>query len=94
MEGIEAGENQFRLGHYTEAVSYFTLMAEVAPDQPGPLVLLAEANVRLGNKKDALRELKEAVQRGLKHTQTLTEDPELQPLASDPTFQRIVQGPG
>jgi hypothetical protein len=32
------------------------------------------------------------VKRGLKYTKTLTEDPELRPLASDPTFQQIVQG--
>jgi dienelactone hydrolase len=92
MEGIEAGQDQFRQRRFKEAISYFALMAEVAPDQPGPLVLLAEANVRLGNKKEALKNLKEAVKRGLKYTKTLTEDPELRPLASDPTFQQIVQG--
>ena len=92
MQGIEAGQDQFRQGHYSEAASYFALMAEVAPDKPGPLVLLAEAKVRAGNKKEALKALEQAVQRGLKNAKTLTDDPELQPLASDPAFQRLVQG--
>jgi dienelactone hydrolase len=92
IEGIEAGQDQFRRGRYTEAASYFALMAEVAPDKPGPLVLLAEAKVRTGNRKEALKALEQAVERGLKNAKTLTDDPELQPLASDPAFQRIVQG--
>ena len=91
-QGIEEGEDQFRQGRYDEAASYFALMAEVAPDHFGPLVLLAEADVRLRNKKGALKALEQAVQRGLKHAEVLTEDPELQPLASDPEFQKIVHG--
>jgi Flp pilus assembly protein TadD len=92
MQGIEAGQDQFRQGHYSEAASYFALMAEVAPDKSGPLVLLAEAKVRAGNKKEALKALEQAVQRGLKNAKTLTDDPELQPLTSDPAFQRLVHG--
>ena len=92
MEGIEAGQGQFHQGHYTEAASYFSLMAEVAPDKPDPLILLAEAKVRAGDRKDALKALEQAVQRGLQNAKTLTDDPELQPLASDPAFQKIVRG--
>ena len=92
IQGIEAGQEQFRGGRYTQAAVYFNLMAEAAPDQAWPLVLLAEARVRSGNKKGAVKALEQAVQRGVKRPQTLTEDPEFQPLASDPAFQRIVQG--
>ena len=67
-------------------------MAEAAPDQPGPLVSLAEARVRLGGRKQALMALKEAARRGLKHARTLGNDPELKPLASDPEFQQILRG--
>jgi hypothetical protein len=70
------------------------LMAEGAPDQVWPLVALAEARVRAGNKKAALKALEEASQRGLKHPEALAQDPELQPLASEPAFQKIVQGSG
>ena len=92
MEGIEAGEEQFQSGRYHVAATYFSLMAEVAPDEPMPLVLLAEARVRMGNKKQALKALQEAGRRGSLHAKTLTDDPELRPLASDPAFQEIVRG--
>jgi hypothetical protein len=92
IQGLESGQDQFREGHYTQAAAYYNLMADAAPDQPAPLVYLAEARVRTGNKKGALKAIEEAVQRGLKRPQSLTDDPELQPLASDPAFQEIVQG--
>jgi dienelactone hydrolase len=92
IQGIETGQDEFRNNHLSQAATYFELMANVSPDQPWPLVLLAETRVRAGNKKAALKAIEEAVHRGLKRPQTLTEDPELQPLASDPDFQRIVAG--
>jgi dienelactone hydrolase len=92
IQGMEAGQDAFRENRLSQATAYFELMAEVAPDQPWPLLALAEARVRAGNKKAALKALDQAVQRGLKNAQTLTQDPELQPLASDPAFQRMVKG--
>src|SRR5256885_17165812 len=92
IQGIEMGQDEFRNHHFAQAATYFQLMADVSPDQAWPLLLLAETKVRGGNNKAALKAIEEAVHRGLKHSQTLTEDPELQPLASDPAFQRIVQG--
>jgi predicted Zn-dependent protease len=92
IQGIEAGQDEFRNGRLLPAAAYFELMADVAPDQPWPMLLLAETRVRLGNKKAALKALEEAVKRGVKRPETLTQDPELQPLAGDPEFQRIVQG--
>jgi hypothetical protein len=91
VQGIESGQDQFREGHYTQAATYYNLMAEAAPDQPWPLVLLAEARVRGGNKKGALKAIEQAVQHGLKRPESLADDPELQPLASDPGFQQIVE---
>jgi hypothetical protein len=91
IQGLESGQDQFREGRYTQAAAYYSLMADAAPDQPAPLVYLAEARVRSGNKKGAVKAIEEAVQRGLKRPQSLTDDPELQPLASDPAFQEIVQ---
>jgi hypothetical protein len=92
IQGLENGQDQFREGRYMQAAAYYSLMADAAPDQPAPLLFLAEARVRSGNKKGALKAIEEAVQRGLKRPQSLTDDPELQPLASDPAFQEIVQG--
>ncbi|HEX7289415.1 MAG TPA: hypothetical protein VF532_24745 [Candidatus Angelobacter sp.] len=92
IQGIEAGQDQFRKNEFPAAAVYFELMADVAPDQPWPVLLLAETRVRQGTKKAALKALEEAVKRGVKRPETLTQDPELQPLAGDPEFQRIVQG--
>lgn len=92
MEGIEAGEAQFQQGRYSVAATYFSLMAEVAPNEPMPLVLLAEAKVRMGEQKDAIKALQAAARRGLRQPKTLTDDPELRPLAMDPAFQEIVRG--
>jgi len=65
-------------------------MADVAPDQSWPLLLLAETKVREGDKKAALKALDAAVKRGVKSPLSLTGDPELAPLQADPEFQRIV----
>lgn len=98
IQGIETGQNEFRNNNFPGAAAYFESMADAAPDQAWPLLLLAEARVREGDKKAALKALEEAVQRGLKNPKNLTEDPEFEPLASDPAFQKIVraldQSPG
>lgn len=94
VQGIEAGQEEFRNNRLVTAAAYFELMADVAPDQSWPELLLAESRARAGNKKAALKALEEAVKRGLKSPQTLTQDPELQSLSSEPAFQRIVQGLG
>ncbi len=94
IQGMEAGQGESRNHRLSSAAAYFELMAEGAPDQAWPLVVLAETRVRAGNKKAALKALEEASHRGLKHPGALAQDPELQPLASDPVFQKIVQGAG
>ncbi|HLW55147.1 MAG TPA: hypothetical protein VKW06_20120 [Candidatus Angelobacter sp.] len=91
VQALEAGQNAFHDNNLPTAQAYFQLMSEASPGEAWPLVLLAEVQVRSGNKKAALKDIEQAVHRGLKHAQSLTQDPELQPLASDPAFQRIVQ---
>jgi dienelactone hydrolase len=92
IQGMEAGADALRSGRISTATAYFEVMTEAAPDQAWPPLALAEAQVHAGNKKAALKALEVAIQHGLKHAQSLTQDPELQPLASDPAFQRMVQG--
>jgi dienelactone hydrolase len=92
IQGMEAGNEALREGRISTATAYFELMTEVVPDQAWPPLALAEAEVRAGNKKAALKALEVAIQHGLKHAKSLTENPELQPLASEPAFQRLVQG--
>jgi dienelactone hydrolase len=92
IRGMELGQQHFSSKEFLGAATYFDLMAAAAPDQTWPLLLLAETKVREGDKKAALKAIEEAVKRGMKNARTLTQDPELKPLASDPAFQRIVQG--
>ena len=94
IEGMEDGQQEFRNGEYPIAAAYFELMAEAAPDQSWPMLLLAETRTRSGDKKAALKALEAAVKRGVKSRETLTQDPELAPLASDPAFQKIVAEAG
>ncbi|HKT48683.1 MAG TPA: hypothetical protein VJV96_00205 [Candidatus Angelobacter sp.] len=91
VQGIEDGQQEFRNKEFPHAADYFELMADAAPDQSWPLLLLAETHVRMGNKKAALKALQEAAKRGIKSPDSLTKDPELAPLASDATFQKIVE---
>jgi len=91
IQGIEDGQQEFRNSEFPHAADYFELMADVAPDQSWPLLLLAETRVRMGNKKAALKALDEAAKRGIKSPDSLTKDPELAPLASEPAFQKIVE---
>src|SRR5262249_22125932 len=81
VQGIETGQDEFRNNHFSQAAMYFQLMAEASPDQVWPLVLLAEAQARAGNKKAALKALEEASHRGLKNPQALAQDPDLQVLS-------------
>lgn len=94
IEGIEDGQEEFRKNEFVRAANYFQLMADVAPDQSWPLLLLADTKVREGENKAALKVLDEAVKRGIKSPQNITGDPELAPLKTDPEFQRIVNALG
>jgi dienelactone hydrolase len=91
IQGIEDGQQEFRNREFPHAADYFELMADAVPDQSWPLLLLAETRMRMGNRKAALKALEEAAKRGIKSPDSLTKDPELAPLASEPAFQKIVQ---
>jgi hypothetical protein len=44
----------------------------------------------MGKKKQALKNLREAIRRGLRNPQTLEEDPNLRPLDADPEFKKLL----
>ena len=69
-------------------------MGEAVPDRPWPLLMLAVVRVRAGNNKGAIKALEEAVKHGLKNPASVSQDPDLQPLASEPAFRRIVESMG
>lgn len=91
-QGIEAGQSRLERKEFETAALYFGLMEDIAPSEPWPSLLLAETRVAEGNKKQALKDLREAVKRGLKNPEVLERDPDLQPLRADPEFQKIVEG--
>jgi len=90
-QGIEAGQAELEHSkHFANAELYFQLMAAVTPDEPWPYLLLAETAVGRGDKKQANKELREAVKRGLKNPDVLDEDVNLESLRGDAEFQQLV----
>jgi dienelactone hydrolase len=89
VEGIETGQREFESRHFEKAEACFQLMSGVT-DDAWPMLLLAETRTAQGNKKQAIKDLREAVRRGLKKPETLEEDDKLQNLKSEGEFQKIV----
>jgi predicted Zn-dependent protease len=89
-QGIEAGQEQLQQRHFEVAASYFQLMGEVSPHEPWPALLLAETRAAAGNKKEAIKSLREAIKRGLKNPEAIEKDSYLQGMGSDAEFQKIV----
>jgi dienelactone hydrolase len=87
---IEAGQDHLENSkNYGAADFYFQLAQAVTPDEPWPALLLAESAAVQGNKKRAIKELREAIKRGLKNPDTLDGDPHLESLRNDPEFQQL-----
>lgn len=89
-QGIEAGQAQLADRHFDLAEFYFRLMADVTPDEPWPTLLLAETDTAAGNRKQAIKDLRETVKRGLKNPDAIEKDVALDALRSEAEFQKIV----
>ncbi len=90
-QGIEAGQMELEVRkNFSKAELYFRLMSSISPEQPWPVLLLAETNALRGDKKRALEDLREAIRRGLKRAESLEEDENLQTLQSHPEFRQLV----
>ncbi len=91
VQTIEAGQAQLQNGkNLALAEFYFQLISDVSPDEAWPRLLLAETSAARGDKKRAIKELREAVKRGLKNPATLEKDTHLQALGDDLEYQQIV----
>jgi predicted Zn-dependent protease len=90
VEGIESGQMEFESRHFDKAEAYFQLMSDVS-DDPWPVLLLAETRVAKGNKKQAIKDLREVVRRGMKDPEILEKDDKLQGLKTEAEFQKIVE---
>jgi len=89
-QGIEAGQAELLAKHSARAENYFQLMADVAPDAWWPWLLLAETRTAMGNHKQAVKDLREGIRRGLKSAEVIEKDESLKPLRSDPEFQKML----
>ena len=89
VEGMENGQQEFQAKHFDKAESCFDLMRQIS-DEPWPALLLAETRAAMGNKKQALKDLRDAVHRGLKDAEVLESDKQLQVLSAEPDFQKLL----
>jgi hypothetical protein len=88
---MEDGQQQLAARHFEKAEAYFDLMRQVS-DDPWPVLSLADTHAAAGNRKLAIKDLQEAVRRGLKDRGEIESDLQLEGLKSEPEFQKLVAG--
>jgi hypothetical protein len=88
---IEGGQQQLTARHFEKAEAYFEIMRQVS-DDPWPVLLLAQTHAAAGNRRLAIKDLQEAVRRGLKDRAVIELDPQLQSLKGEPEFQKLLAG--
>ncbi len=86
---MEDGQQQLAARHFEKAEAYFDIMRQVS-DDPWPVLLLADTHAAAGNRRLAIKDLQEAVKRGLKDRAVVESDPQLQSLKSEPEFQKVL----
>jgi len=86
---MEDGQQQLAARHFEKAEAYFDLMRQVT-DDPWPMLLLAETHAAAGNRKLAVKDLQEAVRRGVKDRTVIENDPALQVLKGELDFQKLL----
>ena len=90
---IEAGEPLIDENNLSLAEAYLRLAADARPEIPWPHLSLAQCQLKMKHKKDALQSLQRAKDAGLRSQDLAdleTQIPELAALSSDPAFQRLV----
>ncbi len=90
VAGIEAGQEELESRHFEKADACFELISKFR-DEPWPLLLLAETHALAGNKKQAVRDLQQAVRLGLTDAEAIESDSRLEALKPDTDFQKLVQ---
>jgi len=89
VAGIEQGQEELGSRHFEKADSWFDLMSRVR-DDPWPVLLLAETHAASGKRKLAIKDLREAVRRGLSDASVIEANERLQALKADPDFQKLM----
>ena len=90
VAGIEAGQEELESRHFEKADACFELISKFR-NEPWPLLLLAETHALAGNKKQAVRDLQQAVRLGLTDAEAIESDSRLEALKPDADFQKLVQ---
>src|SRR5260370_4733791 len=90
-QGIETGQAQLEKKRFAQAEYYFELMGDISPGEPWPALLLAETAAARGDKKHAIKDLREAIKRGMTNPDAIEKDTTLESLRSDPAFQPLVE---
>ena len=91
VRAIEEGQKELESRHFEKAETYFDMMRQVT-DDPWPVLLLADTQAASGNRKLAIKDLQEAVRRGLKDPAVIESDARLQTLKGDPDFEKLLAG--
>jgi dienelactone hydrolase len=90
VAAMERGEQELTSGHADRAESCFQLMSQVR-SEVWPMLMLADTHAAQGNKKQAVKDLREAVRRGIKNAEIIESDNHLQILKDSPDFQKLVE---
>jgi dienelactone hydrolase len=92
VQRIEQGIDQLqRQNRYVEAALEFEIAAEIAPDRPGALFYLATAYALEGQKKNSLKALKRAVEKGFSDLTTILSTSAFDALREEPMYQEIIR---
>jgi dienelactone hydrolase len=89
VQGIENGQQQLEAQHFAQAESCFELMSQLS-DDAWPALLLAETHAAWGKKAQAIKDVKEAIRRGLKDAEVLESNARLQSLQDDAEFKKLL----
>lgn len=89
VSGIENGQQELQSRHFEKAEACFDLLSKVR-DDPWPVLLLAETHAAMGNKKLAIKDLREAVRRGLSDAAAIESNEGFRMLTADPDFQKLI----
>lgn len=88
---MEDGQQELASRHYEKAEDYFDLMRQ-ATDDPWPVLLLADTHAARGNRRLAIKDLQEAVRRGLNDLSVIESDPQFESLKGEPDFRKLLSG--
>jgi predicted esterase len=88
---VEEGQRRKLAGKFSEALPFFELLSEAAPERAWPPLLIAETRAAMGDHKRALKALRQAANTGHIDAEMLEKDQDLAPLFRDPEFHKIVE---